>query len=149
MKKQGILNAELAYELTRLGHFDAFVICDIGFPIPNDAHTIDLTLTRGIPTFLQTLKAVCREVIVQGITLMDAAPTANPALDTLVKAVFKRQDFAYTNFEEFRALAAKAKFFIRTGEDTPCSNMLLVSASGNLSRAERYDIPEEELERLA
>lgn len=149
MRKQGILNAELAYEIARLGHFDSFVICDIGFPIPNETHVIDLALTRGVPGFMQTLKALCGEVVVQGITLMNAAPTANPRLVDRVKTVFKRQDIAYASFEEFRGLAAQAKFFIRTGEDAPCSNMLLVSASGTLSRVERYDIPREELEMLA
>ena len=149
MKKQGILNAGLVSELASLGHFDTFVICDIGFPIPNDARKIDLALIRGVPGFLQTLKAVCGEVIVQEITLMDAAPTANPMLDRLAKAVFTRQERRYAGFEKFRTLAADAKFFIRTGEDSPCSNMLLVSASGALSRVEQYDIPEEELEKLA
>lgn len=149
MRKQGILNAELAYEIARLGHFDSFVVCDMGFPIPSEAHVIDLALTRGVPGFMQTLKAVCGEVVVQAITLMDAAPTANPRLDEKAKAVFKRQDIAYASFEEFRALAAQAKFFIRTGEDSPCSNMILISASGVPSRVERYDIPMEELEMLA
>ena len=34
MKKTGILNAELAYELTKLRHTDKMVICDAGYPIP-------------------------------------------------------------------------------------------------------------------
>jgi D-ribose pyranase len=148
MRKQGILNAELAYELARLGHFDSFVVCDIGFPIPNEAIVIDLALTRGVPGFMQTLKAICAEVVVQGIMLMDAVPTTNPRLEEKARAVFKRQDIAYASFEEFRVLAAQAKFFIRTGEDAPCSNMLIISASGAMSRVERYDIPMEELEML-
>lgn len=34
MKRSGILNEQLMKELTGLGHFDGFVICDMGFPIP-------------------------------------------------------------------------------------------------------------------
>ncbi|MDP2792292.1 MAG: D-ribose pyranase [Rectinemataceae bacterium] len=148
MKKHGILNAALMLELTCLGHFDSFVICDIGFPIPKNARKIDLALTRGVPGFMQTLKAICGEVIVQSVTLMDTAPKSNPRLDTAVKAVFRRQDLVYASFGNFRDLAADAKFFIRTGEDSPCSNMLLVSASGAQSRIDQYDIPADELERL-
>lgn len=149
VKKLGILNAALMREIAALSHFDSFALCDIGFPIPRDAVIIDLALTRGLPGMFQVLKAVCAEVVVESVTLMDAAPEANPRLDAAAKSVFRRQKIEYRGFEDFRRLAAGAKFFVRTGEDAPCSNLILVSASGALSRVERYDIPEEELEGFA
>ena len=42
MKKNGIINPELIRALKDLGHFDSFVIYDMGFPIPPDAVRSDL-----------------------------------------------------------------------------------------------------------
>ena len=44
MKKSGIINPKLIRCLAELGHFDSFVICDMGFPIPKHAERIDLSL---------------------------------------------------------------------------------------------------------
>ena len=71
MKKNGLLNAELMGELTKLRHQDKFVICDIGFPIPRGAKVVDVSLVEGLPSFLQVLKAVLNEVIVEDYVIFD------------------------------------------------------------------------------
>ena len=146
MKKTGILNAQLAGELTKLRHQDRFVICDMGFPIPKDAHRIDLTLTAGVPHFLPVLKACLNEVVVQEMVLMDGVKTANVPLHEELMRMVHHQDVGYVSLPEFRERAKDAKFYLRTGETAPCSNIYLVSASGVQERVEKYDIsfpPEE------
>ena len=138
MKKDGILNALLMRKITELGHFDSFVICDMGFPIPKDASVIDLALVRGVPGFVQTLKAILGEVVVQKIILMEAVKQANKILNGQVCEIFKIQEKDYKSFDDFRDMCKDAKFFVRTAEDAPCSNMILVSASGVIERVQKY-----------
>ena len=62
MKKFGIINARLIGELTDLKHMDKLVICDAGFPVPQNGNIIDLSLVNGIPTAIQVLEAVTKEI---------------------------------------------------------------------------------------
>ncbi len=140
MKKDGILHPGLIRELTALGHFDSFVICDMGFPIPQGAVRIDLALVRGIPGLMQTLKAVIGEMVVQEAVLMECVKTANPHMHDEVTGLLTKQEIGYADLPEFRKRAADARFFIRTAEDTPCANILLVSASGVQERVDLYRI---------
>lgn len=140
MKKKGIINPELAYALADLGHMDSFVICDMGFPIPKGAKKIDLTLTAGMPEFMPVFKACLNEVAVQYIALMDGVKTANKDLDDDIKNMRHNQEIEYMSFDDFREKVKDAKFFIRTGETRPCSNIYLISASGVRERVEKYDI---------
>lgn len=131
MKKNGILNAELMCELTKLRHTDRMVICDGGFPIPGDAVTIDLSLVKGIPTVPQVLKAVLNEIIVEEYMVFDILKEANPAYDALFRETFKEtQKRSEVPMEQFAKLAKEAKFYVRTGDLEPCANIMLSSASG-------------------
>jgi len=140
MKLDGILNPNLIYQIASLGHFDTFVICDMGFPIPKGPEVIDITLTRGIPNIRQAIRAVLMETVVQEVIMTEAVKTANPGLDEDIRTLFNKQEIKYLDFEQFREKAASAKFIIRTAEDLPCSNIMFVSASGVLSRVEKYKI---------
>ncbi|HKZ27462.1 MAG TPA: RbsD/FucU domain-containing protein, partial [Rubrobacteraceae bacterium] len=42
MRRGGILNAQLAGALARLGHTDTLVVCDAGLPIPPGSEVVDL-----------------------------------------------------------------------------------------------------------
>ena len=64
MKKNGIINPELIRALTDLGHFDSFVICDMGFPIPPDAVRIDLTFVPGEPVYSLSQQSYSRATII-------------------------------------------------------------------------------------
>jgi len=54
MKKTGILNAEISEIIAKMGHTDMLAIGDIGLPIPNEVKRIDISLIKGIPTFIDT-----------------------------------------------------------------------------------------------
>jgi D-ribose pyranase len=140
MKKNGILNAKLMEVITELGHFDSFVICDMGFPIPKDALKIDLALEKGTPSFMQTLKAILREVVVQEATLMEGIKIHNPKTYDEILAILTKQTINYCDMDGFRKTATPANFYVRTGEFLPCSNIILVSASGVDARVQQYDV---------
>lgn len=130
MKKSGVLNAKLMYELTKLRHLDKLVICDAGFPIPKDATVVDVSLVEGIPTFMQTLKAVLNELIVEEYIIFDFMKVHNKEYYEKLKEMFVNQKSSEISMEDFIEVSKEAKLFIRTGELKPASNILLTSATG-------------------
>ena len=140
MKKSGVLNARLMRELTALGHLDSFVICDAGFPVPPESTVIDLALIDGVPSFRQALHAALNEVVVESALLVDCILEFNTPLDAHICDLLVEQPIEYVSFDEFRTAATKARFFVRTAEMKPCSNILLVSASGVPDVAQRLDV---------
>ena len=65
MKKIGIINQPIAAVMASLGHTDTVVIADAGLPIPDQPQRIDLALTQGIPTFMNTLRVILTEMQVE------------------------------------------------------------------------------------
>ena len=61
MKKSGILHAELAGHLARLGHTDQFLVVDSGFPVPPGVPVVDLRVVYGLPGFAPVLTAVAEQ----------------------------------------------------------------------------------------
>lgn len=130
MKKTGILNAQLMYELTKLRHLDKLVICDAGFPIPKGAVVVDVSLAAGIPTFMQTLKAVLNELIFEEYIIFDFMKQYNQEYYEELQKIFTNQKSSEISMQDFVEASKEAKLFIRTGELKPASNILLVSATG-------------------
>lgn len=129
MKKAGILNKELSGELAGLGHMDEFIICDAGFPIPKEAKRIDLALIKGIPSFMDTLKAILKEVVVEKVVMAEETEKVSPELYRELKNLFKYQEFEILPHSQFKERSRNVKFIVRTGEFTPYANVLLVAAS--------------------
>ena len=140
MKKNGILNAQLLCELTKLRHTDKLVICDAGYPIPKGSSVVDVSLTEGIPSFEQTLRAVVNEIVVEEYTAFRAMEEKNADCYRLITELFKNQKSSFVTMPEFQKLAEDAKLFIRTGELRPASNLLLVSASGTKPAVEKFNV---------
>ena len=69
MKKSKLINSEISYIISQMGHTDSLTIGDCGLPIPENVDRIDLALTHGIPTFLETLDTVLDELCVEEITI--------------------------------------------------------------------------------
>ncbi|NIR27689.1 MAG: D-ribose pyranase, partial [Gammaproteobacteria bacterium] len=55
MKKGKLINQPISAVIAGMGHGDELVIADAGLPIPTEPRRIDLALTKGIPSFLDTL----------------------------------------------------------------------------------------------
>lgn len=127
MKRHGILNAEVNYLLSLLGHTDGLVICDAGLPIPAGARRVDLSLVPGVPGFLQVLEAVAAELSVERLVLAEEMQSANPGNLAGVQRLFPGISAVFVPHAEFKRIMAEAKGFIRTGECTPYSNVILYS----------------------
>ena len=122
MKKRGILNAELAGALARLGHTDVVLLADCGMPIPRGVPVIDLALVHGIPRFEQVLDALLDEMVFQACVAAEEAKTA-PAGVLLAE---RFDEIEFISHAELKNFSATAKLFIRTGEATPFANAALV-----------------------
>lgn len=140
MKKNGILNAQLICELTKLRHQDKFVICDAGFPIPEGANIVDVSLAAGIPDFMQVLKAVLNELIVEEYTVFDFMKDYNKDYYVQLHTFFKVQKCSEVSMPEFIERSKEAKLFIRTGELKPASNIMLMSATGVKEMNQELDV---------
>ena len=127
MKKIGLLNQPLSEVIAGLGHTDTLVIADAGLPIPAETRRIDLALVEGIPSFLDTLGAVLREMQVERVIvaeeMLDVSPDTYAAIvdllgdvpvETVTHLVFKEQ-------------TRSARAVVRTGEFTPYANVILVA----------------------
>ncbi|HHW03823.1 MAG TPA: D-ribose pyranase [Thermoanaerobacterales bacterium] len=140
MKKAGVLNKELAGELAGLGHMDEFIICDAGFPVPKDAKRIDLALSKGIPTFMDTLKAILSEIVAEKIVVAEETRKVSPELYNTWRDLFKYQEFELIPHAQFKERSKNVKFIVRTGEFIPYANMLIVAASQAEEFKKNFDI---------
>lgn len=130
MKRHGVINQPLSNALAGIGHGDSFLLCDAGFPIPEDAKRIDLALSFHIPSMRQCLKAILDEVVIQKVTIAGEMKGLNEEGYTFLKNTFQKQEFEEVPQTELLKLAQKAKFIVRSGELGCYSNVLLEGASG-------------------
>src|SRR2546428_10684034 len=78
MKKTGVINPTISEVIASMGHFHELVICDAGFPIPLGVKRIDLSLTPGIPAFLEVLKTVLMELCVENVIVAEETGIYSP-----------------------------------------------------------------------
>ena len=128
MKKYGILNSNIAKLVDDLGHMDWVCIGDLGLPVPKGVDKIDLALRKGSPSFLEVLKEYSDHVLIEKIFLAEEIKEQNTeqwqaVLDLLGSNII----IEYISHEELKAMNTKVKAVIRTGEDTPYSNIILQS----------------------
>lgn len=125
MKKQGIINVQLAGYIAGLGHKDSFMIGDAGMPIPQGIPIVDLALCGGVPTFQQVLDAVMDEVTVEFYTIAEEIVEKNPTLLKYIEEKLSGVDKEMITHIELKEMSHKIKFAIRTGEFTPYPNIIL------------------------
>ena len=121
MRKHGILNAELAAAVCRLGHTDTVVVADCGLPRPAGVPVVDLAVVFGVPRFVDVLDALIAECAFEGCTA--ASESRGSAVEDVVLARFP--DAAFVPHEELKRLTATATLIVRTGEATPFANVVL------------------------
>ncbi|WP_017187512.1 D-ribose pyranase [Alkalibacillus haloalkaliphilus] len=126
MKKQGILNSEIASILAQLGHTDTIVIADCGLPVPDGVKRIDLALTKGTPSFIETLEAILADMEVEHATLATEIKTNNEHVLNKIEQHYQGEK-GFVSHEDFKKLTKNAKVVIRTGETTPFANIILRS----------------------
>lgn len=128
MKRNGILNQELARAIAAMGHGDIMILCDAGFPIPREAWRIDLALVQGVPDLETVFRAVSAELITEKVMFMEEFPANNGPLFAKAKLYFDERDFQAVPYGEFTGpIAARAKAIVRSGDFAPWGNLALVS----------------------
>lgn len=127
MKRQGILNADLSGVIAELGHTDSLVICDAGLPIPSSVHRIDLALIKGIPGFIEVLKGVLQDTVVEKAIFASEIIEVSPELHEQTLEILSDIPVEYISHEEFKKMTHNAKGIVRSGETTPYANIILIS----------------------
>ncbi|WP_203245863.1 D-ribose pyranase [Sporosarcina beigongshangi] len=125
MKKNGILNRELAAAFAKLGHTDQITIADCGLPIPDGVRCIDLSYIIGKPSFIEILEAVLDDLEVEYAFIASEMVSANTEIFNKVHQ--KISQIAELSHEDFKQLTRRSKVIIRTGEATPYANIILQS----------------------
>ncbi|MCD9469175.1 D-ribose pyranase [Photobacterium phosphoreum] len=132
MKKTTLINAELSYLVAMLGHTDEITICDAGLPIPQHVKRIDLALTHGVPSFLDTVTVILSESQIEGVLMAaefaEVSPTHHQALlailDQECLTTGKSIQIGYLSHQEFKQRTAQSCAVVRTGEYTPYANII-------------------------
>ena len=135
MKKTVLLNSEISYVISKLGHGDSLVIGDSGLPVPDGVKRIDLAVKQGIPGFIDVLDAVLAEQRIEEVVLARETKLASPAIyDAVVSRIkdIEEQEgisirLTEVSHEEFKCMTNASKAVIRTGEFTPYANVILKS----------------------
>ncbi len=127
MKKTGILNQPISSVIAGLGHMDTLVIADAGLPIPPETQRIDLALTEGIPTFLDTLRVVLTEMQVEQAVVAEEMLEVSPKVYEAVKELLGDVPIETVTHLIFKEQTRSARAVVRTGEFTPYANVILVA----------------------
>lgn len=126
MKKDRLLNPMIVSEIASLGHTEYLCIADCGLPIPRETKVIDVSVTAGIPKFLDLLKAVSEELVVESYIVASELETVNPDMLNNIKSILPGIPYSTVPHEEFKKKIKNAKCVIRTGETSSYANILLV-----------------------
>lgn len=132
MKKHTLLNSELSYLVATLGHTDEITICDAGLPIPEQVQRIDLALTHGVPSFLETVRVILSESQIEGVIIAQEFKTVSPTHhDALIRELAVESESTgkeiaihYVSHDEFKHRSAQSRAIVRTGECTPYANVI-------------------------
>ncbi|MFD1805407.1 D-ribose pyranase [Pasteurella oralis] len=135
MKKTTVLNAQLSQVIAKLGHTDSLTICDAGLPIPTPVERVDLALSAGVPSFLQTFNAVATEMFVERAVIAQEIKEKNPKILTaLLNSLTQLEQqqgnhikVEYVHHEAFKAYTYHCKAIVRSGECSPYANVILYS----------------------
>lgn len=124
MKKQGMINRDIAGHLARFGHTDLLVIADCGLPVPSGVPCVDLAYRIGEPSFEAVLDAVLEDFEAEAAFLAQEISEANKELEMRMQ---QRLDCRFVSHEELKNMSQNAKLIIRTGEASPYANVILQS----------------------
>jgi len=127
VKKIGIINQPISAVVAGLGHTDTVVIADAGLPIPPEPQRIDLALTEGIPTFLDTLRVVLTEMQVERAIVAAEMLQVSPAVYRAIKDLLGDIPIETVPHDTFKRQTNSARAVIRTGEFTAYANVILAA----------------------
>lgn len=127
MKNRGLLNADIIQEIASAGHTQLIAIGDAGLPIPPGVRRIDLSVVKGLPAFIDVLRAVCGELVVEAYTYAEEADSANPGAVKDMAELMPGIPGRTVPHEEFKIMLQRANVVIRTGECSSYANVILTA----------------------
>ena len=129
MLQTAILNPALLELLARVRHTNTLVIADWAFPFWPEIETVDISLTRGIPTVLDVLDLLTPVFKIGRIWQANEFVTSN-AEDIVARFAKSFGEIPLTREAhiDFKLRVPRAIGLIRTGDATPYGNLILESA---------------------
>lgn len=130
MRKTNLLNTKLSSAISEIGHTQWLTIGDSGLPILDDGRKIDLSVVRGLPTFISVLEATLSEMKVQKVFLAEEIKTDNPDQQAaILKLLDSDVEVVYISHDELKKMSRDENNIatVRTGETTAFSNIVLES----------------------
>ncbi|MDW7660945.1 MAG: D-ribose pyranase [Bacillota bacterium] len=127
MRKGRLLNSEIVATLAKLGHTDQVVIADAGLPIPSGVIRIDLALIKGVPGFLETLKVMSGDMVIEKVILAEEIKENNGEILDAILELLSETPVEFVTHETFKSITKNSKAIIRTGECTAYANIILQS----------------------
>ena len=129
MKKGRLLHPELSRAIAESGHGQTLTLADAGLPIAPATPRIDLALTEGIPSFIDTLKTVLTEMKVEEAIIASALSQVSPDMHARLLEALAPYDIPVTevSHESLKQQADESRAVVRTGEFTPYANVILKS----------------------
>ncbi len=122
----GILNPQLSRIIAEMGHTDLLVITDAGLPLPKNIERVDLSIVPNLPRFIDVLKAVSSELVVEGLVLAEEINTVSPEMRDAILGMFPNtMSVSYLPHSLFKEKTQFVRAAIRTGEFTPYANVIL------------------------
>ena len=112
-----------------MGQTDTITIADAGLPIPAATERIDLALTTGVPSFLQTLQVILEELFVEKAIVAEEMKEVSPQIFDAVSQMLGDVPIESVPHVLFKEQTADSKAIIRTGEFTPYANVILVAGA--------------------
>jgi D-ribose pyranase len=128
MLQTGILNPHVLNLVARVRHTNTLVICDWAFPFWPQIETVDISLTRGIPTVLDVLDLLTPVFKIGRIWQADEFVSSNPP-ETIARFAKSFGDIPLTReaHVDFKKRVPHAIGLIRTGDPTAYGNIILES----------------------
>jgi len=127
MKKSYLLNSEISYVIAKMGHSDGLALGDCGLPVPEGTKRIDLAISKNLPGFIDTLKAVLSELEIQEVIVAEETKQISPEIFKEIKELIGSTKISFVSHEDLKKELTNCKAVIRTGEQTPYANIILKS----------------------
>lgn len=121
-----IVNPQLADLLARFRHANAIAILDAPFPSYPDVETVELILTRGIPTIPQVLDVILAE---HEVTSAIMADEFKQHVDAATQADYLSHlgalPIEWIPHVDFKKRVGTCLGIVHTGDPVPYSNVIL------------------------
>ena len=121
-----IVHPQLADLLARFRHANAIAILDAPFPSYPDVETVELILTRGIPTIPQVLDVILAEHEVSSAVM---AKEFQQAVDASTQSDYLSHlgelPIEWIDHVDFKKMVGTCLGIVHTGDPVPYSNVIL------------------------